>query len=131
MKVTLTVLNKLNHENELILFDVRCNWISANFGNNVNIEIKDVEADEEYKLCIGDFGKQWTRVCAFMMDCVKHDLICTSINGQPLKDENGEVIDELNTYNQPYKIMLGAGEHKIEIGYKTNKKFEKKRLLIS
>lgn len=123
MKLIITVNNK-SDKAWLKLFGARHNYIQANFGNNHNIEIKNVECDENYEKNIGGFKDiEWAKYSSMLHDFVKHDIRVLSINGEPLKREikgsnpiEYEIIEELNPYSQEYIYELNKnGEHKLEI----------------
>lgn len=143
MKVTITVFNKYNQTSPLILFGARYNYLKANYGNNSAIEFNKLEADEEYKNTIGDFpDDSYGNMSAFIMDCIKHNLRITSINGRPLKKNlkvNGvtfevtqeeKEIDELDPYSEQYETLAFGGENKFEIEFKGSSSLSRKKMIL-
>ena len=130
MQVSITVKNKLTL-NKLVLFGARHNYLSINHGNNVAIEITNVEFDDEYKKFVGltDYsGKpDWTNYVCFIMDTIKYNFRIISMNGDSLKREikntspvEYETIDELDPYMNSYEYELTSiGEHRITVELKT------------
>ena len=129
MKITITVNNKFDYKDELVLFGARYNYMTANFGNKTSIELKSLEFDKDYKKEIGIddaiegyesvYGDGWWRFHAFIMDCVKYDFEILSINGNiPEVKFNGvdkKTTRYLDPYLQTYKMEITSGISKIEI----------------
>lgn len=123
MKLIITVNNKSDRA-WLKLFGARHNYLMVNFGNNSNIEIKNVECDDNYEKNIGGFESiEYAKYGSMLHDFVKYNLRVISINGEPLKREikgsnpiEYEIIEELNPYSQEYIYELNKnGKHKLEV----------------
>lgn len=90
MKAFITVNNKGNVGNKLVLFGARHQTIMTNFGNPSNIELVDVQIDDDYKQKVGiDLDlptppHSWGKFIGLLMDFVKYDLRVISVDGKPI-----------------------------------------------
>lgn len=142
MKVTLTVINKVNQTQNLVLFGARYNLLKCNFGNNVYIEFSKIEADDEYKETIGDFIGEHNHYTSFMTDIIRHNLIAVAINGKKIRikpkfnlsGRDFKMVEmdedvEINTYSEEYHTLVFGGENKFEIEFK-NKSFDRNKIKL-
>lgn len=138
MKVVITVFNKVNQTQKLIMFGARDNLMKVNYGNSIYIEFSKIEADEEYESAYGKLNS----LHAFMQDCIKYNLKINLINGKPLKQsfkvdnitfdviQEEKELDGINPYNETYETLVFGGENKFEIEFYGFHSSRKKRLML-